>query len=190
MGVETHWTMLGLTVRSLSFPGREAGSLGSLVYQLHHEPSAFGLGKVTSEAQQALHIAAHLDSIDRIIAPAMQRGEVVLLDRFWWSTWVYGRAAGANVSTLDGLIGAERSHWGDRLPTAVVLLQRPAPFRPELPNSTWRRLTALYENLATNEASSHPVLRIANVAAIDETVSRVIHELQQFMDNPHRPHVA
>lgn len=50
----------GIRVRSLSFPGKREGSLGNLVYSIHHRPVDFGVSKMTALALQALHIAAHL----------------------------------------------------------------------------------------------------------------------------------
>lgn len=38
----------------LTFPGREPGTLGHLVYEVHHEPARFGLWSVTAAANQAL----------------------------------------------------------------------------------------------------------------------------------------
>jgi hypothetical protein len=54
---------LGVPVMQLSFPGRREGSMGNLVYQVHHDPKRFGVREVTPLALQALHIAVHLDEI-------------------------------------------------------------------------------------------------------------------------------
>ena len=69
----------------LTFPGREEGTLGQLVYKIHHEPEKLGLTSLTGSSLQVLHIAAHLDSIESRIIPALAEGKTVLLDRYWWS---------------------------------------------------------------------------------------------------------
>src|SRR5688500_9577461 len=74
----------GLAVELLSFPGREPGSLGELVYRLHHESTTLGIADLGPTATQTLHIAAHIDAIERRILPAIESGRLVLLDRFWW----------------------------------------------------------------------------------------------------------
>ena len=51
----------GKAVRRESFPGNGSGSLGALVYGLHHESSRHGVDGISPLALQALHIAAHLD---------------------------------------------------------------------------------------------------------------------------------
>ena len=115
---------MGLTCDHLSFPGKEEGTIGHLVYEVHHEPASFGLNSIAEISRQALHIAAHLDEIERRILPALQQGRWVVLDRFWWSTWVYGRAASVENSTLDALIQAERLHWRDVKPDALFVIDR------------------------------------------------------------------
>jgi len=102
----------GIPVTQLSFPGRREGSLGNLVYSVHHRPAEFGIQTMTTLGLQALHIAAHLDEIASIILPALNSGTWVVLDRFWWSTWVYGVHGGADRSCLELLIEAEKQAWG------------------------------------------------------------------------------
>jgi thymidylate kinase len=110
---------MGLNCDHLSFPGNEEGTIGHLVYEVHHNPASFGLTAITDASLQALHIAAHLDEIERRIMPALRGGSWVILDRFWWSTWVYGRAASVENPTLDALIQAELLHWRDIKPDAT-----------------------------------------------------------------------
>ena len=91
---------MGLSCEHLSFPGKEEGTIGSLVYDVHHRPAGYGIGAITAASLQALHIAAHLDAIEQRIVPALNEGRWVILDRFWWSTWAYGCAAGVDKATL------------------------------------------------------------------------------------------
>ena len=71
-----------LTCEYLTFPGKETGTIGRLVYDLHHEPEKFGLVSLTAASLQTLHIAAHLDVIEQRIRPAINNGKWVILDRF------------------------------------------------------------------------------------------------------------
>src|SRR6266446_2304791 len=108
----------------LSFPGDRPGTIGKLVYELHHAPGKFGIEQISPIGLQALHIAAHLDAITRTILPAINSGTWVVLDRFWWSTWVYGRAAGIEPRILDALVSSEKLLWGQVTPSVVFLIQR------------------------------------------------------------------
>jgi dTMP kinase len=181
-GVGQRMQGLGFPVRTLSFPGQATGSLGALVYRLHHDPRAVGVERITPEALQALHVAAHLDAIDRLVAPALLSDCIVLLDRFWWSTWVYGRAMWASEGTLDLLVGAERAHWGQRWPTAVVLLERPSPFGAGAASNEWERHVDLYRELAASYVDSCPVFRVANVAPLHEIVCNVTDTLLELLE--------
>ena len=90
-GEECVWT---------SFPGREPGTLGRLVYNLHHDPSKHSVERIDPTSVQMLHIAAHFDAIGRVILPTIKSGRSVVMDRFWWSTWVYGVINGADQESL------------------------------------------------------------------------------------------
>src|SRR5271165_5569689 len=94
-----------------AFPGMAIGTLGYLVYRLHHDPASFGIERLTPSSLQALHIAAHLDAIESVIVPILREGGNVILDRFWWSTWVYGTADRVSPRLLRLLIDAEKSAW-------------------------------------------------------------------------------
>ena len=72
----------GVPCEHLAFPGRRPGSLGRLVYDLHHDAPRLGLGEVNATSLQALHIAAHVDAIEGEVLPALRAGTWVVLDRF------------------------------------------------------------------------------------------------------------
>src|SRR5713101_3899196 len=78
----------GMDCEHLAFPGREDGSLGKQVYRVHHDPRSAGIEALTPTSLQVLHIAAHIDAIESRIFPALHAGKSIILDRFWWSTWV------------------------------------------------------------------------------------------------------
>ena len=59
----------GTPAKLLSFPGKNDGTIGKLVYDLHHAPQSFGVKKVSSSSLQLMHIAAHIDAIENQILP-------------------------------------------------------------------------------------------------------------------------
>ena len=65
---------MGLTCRHLSFPGKDVGTVGRLVYDLHHDPDQYGVEEIAAASLQTLHIAAHLDAIERRILRTSMRG--------------------------------------------------------------------------------------------------------------------
>ncbi len=161
-------------VAALSFPGREPGSLGQHVYELHHDPRHFGIEALSPASLQLLHVAAHIDAISARIVPLLDSGTGVVLDRFWWSTWVYGLVDGADRGVLRAMVDLERVCWGHHAPAAVFLLTRPTPLREETTAERWFRLTREYDALAATEAPTSRVVWLPNDAAPDDVVARAI----------------
>ena len=162
---------MGLKCDHLSFPGTEEGTIGRLVYKVHHNPASFGLTAITDASLQALHIAAHLDEIERRILPALRDGRWVILDRFWWSTWVYGRAASVESPTLDALIQAERRHWQDIKPDALFLVDRSGG---QFGSETASPLREDYQVLSDNEKGRYPIHPIRNDARVADSLSELL----------------
>ena len=155
----------GVPVRQVAFPGNESGTLGNLVYEIHHRPSSYGLGVIDPVALQVLHIAAHIDAITRFIRPELEQGVSVVLDRYWWSTWVYGVLSGVNKVVLDRMISLEKSVWRDLKPTVVWLVTRSTPLRVE--TGKWGDIQELYVALAKTEAKETRIEKVSNDASIE-----------------------
>lgn len=147
---------------SVSFPGDRPGTIGKLVYDLHHDPGKFGIERTSPVGLQALHIAAHLDAITQIILPAIDLGRWVVLDRFWWSTCVYGRAAGIDPKVLDSLVHTEKLQWGQCVPSVVFLIQRVQPFGDKPKGDEFATLSNLYRDLSISEAGNYEIVTIAD----------------------------
>jgi thymidylate kinase len=162
--------------RLMSFPGREDGTLGQLVYRLHHDPAALGVQTISETARQALHVAAHLDVMERAILPALASGEHVILDRFWWSTVVYGKAVGVEARTLKALIEPEVRLWGDQ-PTTLFLVDRDTPIERDEDAAFWQELRRLYAELANEVESTGRVERIRNTGTLQDAMSQVLARL-------------
>ena len=162
---------MGLTCDHLSFPGKDEGTIGHLVYDVHHKSASYGLNAIADISLQALHIAAHLDEIERRILPALQQGRWVVLDRFWWSTWVYGRAASVESSTLDALIQAERLHWRDIKPDALFLIDRS---NDEVDRDARAPLRQSYQTLSDREKGQYPIYRIKNDGTVEDSLDQML----------------
>ena len=169
---------MGLTCQHLSFPGKDVGTVGRLVYDLHHDPDQYGVEEITAASLQALHIAAHLDAIERRILPDLSEGRWVILDRFWWSTWVYGRVAGIERTTLDALIQVERLHWKGVQPDAVFLIDRS---NDSFDSDNRVQLRESYQVLYGSEKTRYPVHQIQNDKPVDESVSRLLGALRSLI---------
>ena len=178
--IATRLERSGRPVHRESFPGNGPGSLGALVYGLHHESSRHGVDGISPLALQALHIAAHLDSIENTILPALESGEIVLLDRFWWSAWVYGTAAKANEAALEMLVKAEQAVWKERIPEAIFLITRPQAFRAEHCQEQFDQYSQLYREVSLREQGRYPVFVVEN-NDLDKATSFIFERVTQVV---------
>lgn len=162
----------GLRAQRLSFPGREDGTLGKLVYDLHHDPQSRGVARINPLSMQLMHIAAHLDAIESVILPALRDGISIVLDRFWWSTKVYGLASGIDSNVLGQMIQVEIAAWQEFLPSTIFLIRRKEPLRREN-RRAWERWRDLYADLALEEKFA-PVVIIDNDRTVKEAMSLLV----------------
>jgi len=170
----------GVAARCLAFPGNEPGTLGHLVYRLHHDAPGMLGRDVSPAALQTLHVAAHVDAIERQILPALQRGESIVLDRYWWSTWVYGHVAGVPEDVLTAMLDLERAAWGDVRPAVAFLITAERPLRAGEDPERSGVLAQTYATLAGRERASYPVERVANDRSVEEVVERLKTDLARL----------
>ena len=166
---------LGILSEYATFPGTRPGTIGRVVYDIHHNHAGIGIEKPSSTALQALHIAAHLDAIERFILPALDQGRWVLLDRFWWSTRAYGRASGADPSILDAMIHVERLQWRGAEPDMLFLIERKESTDDSMLHREYR---ALYEA----ERGKYPVCILRNDSSVDDSISNALTVLDERFD--------
>lgn len=170
----------GVGCEIMSFPGRTLGTLGKLVYDLHHSPGSHGVERLTAASTQTLHVAAHLDAIERVIRPTLNSGRYVILDRFWWSTWVYGRVDGLSRRMLKRLIDLELCAWEELRPAAVILVRRDEPVDRDVSLKEWRRLCDGYAALAGKEGRKYKVLTLENSRGLAEAEEAVCSEVRRL----------
>jgi thymidylate kinase len=169
-----HLNSSGIPCSFLAFPGRDLGSLGFHVYQLHHESERFGINSISPTSLQLLHIAAHIDALEHKILPLLASGINIILDRYWWSTWVYGTVSGISPIVLGYMIDIELEFWKGITPTRIFLIDRSAPLDDDKASARWHLLKEAYFDLADREGQSVPVFMIKNEDTIEDTLQRLI----------------
>lgn len=153
----------------MSFPGHEPGTLGRLVYDLHHESSKFGINALDPASLQLLHVAAHIDAISTRIRPALERGQWIILDRFWWSTLVYGSIGGVDLGILKRMISVELATWQEIRPFQLFLVGRSKPARTSESVEQFEQLTDKYAELARREEGKYPISVVRTDGTVDES---------------------
>ena len=155
----------GVPCEQLAFPGNRPSSLGRLVYNLHHDRSGLTFAEINATSLQMLHIAAHIDAIEEHILPAIRSGSWIVLDRFWWSTWVYGRSFGLPERSLETMIKLEQLHWGVTTPDVLFLVER----RSAAPDDG-NELQNGYRYLAQKQNTHTHVITLYNNASIEDAL--------------------
>jgi len=156
-----------------SFPGSEKGSVGNLVYRLHHKAAGLRVKTIHPLSLQLFHVAAHIDAIESRFQKQIQDGATIVLDRFWWSTWVYGRFAGGDAAILNAMIDVEKRVWRNLKPARVFLITRHAARSSQ----ARKHLEQLYVQLARKEAHSGPVTRVQSDGTLIEAQNQILSSL-------------
>ena len=159
---------IGILCEHLAFPGNESGTLGRHVYKLHHNPARFGIDSITATSLQMLHIAAHVDAIERRILPTLKQGVSIVLDRCWWSTWVYGVVSDVDLQSLRQMIRLELFHWKQIQPEIIFLIVRDRQRNNDVTSTTNSRLDAAYRELAEKEHCQNSVCIVENNASVQD----------------------
>ncbi len=181
----------GIDCEYLAFPGRKEGTLGYLVYRLHHNPEEYQVNSINQTSLQIMHIAAHIDAIESYILPTLLTGKTIILDRFWWSTIVYGTVRGVPKKALRTMVDLELLYWKDRQPDMAFLIEREAPIDQATDTENWHRLMLEYNRFINKHKITHPLHPISNDGSFSETVSQVLCDLSALfneLDSGISPH--
>lgn len=167
-------TSIGQAAQYVGSPGKLDGTLGKLVYDVHHYPERYGLHRVFPTAKQLLHVAAHIDALHTLIIPALEAGANIVMDRFWWSTIAYGKVGGIDTDSIRLMIDLELHHWSAYRPAALFLLARSTPGRIEHSPITHSLLEKAYAELESTEKQEYAIHRISTDQTIDQSLSEII----------------
>jgi dTMP kinase len=196
VGKTTQLRRLGetLTARGIAFLGvREPGgtAVGNEIRRLLLSP---GPG-FSSRTEALLFMASRAELVERDILPALQRGEVVLADRFFLSTYAY-QIAGRGLPEAE-VTAANRFATGGLVPDLTVLLRlsvaaslartdsRGARDRIEAADDEFHhRVAAAFDRFAdTDWQRSHPeagpVVPLDAAGSVDHVAAAVIALLEQ-----------
>ncbi|WP_348922534.1 nucleotide kinase domain-containing protein [Enterococcus rotai] len=165
-----------IDVSMYSFPGKDEGTLGSLVYDIHHKQEEYFDGELNPISLQLLHVSAHIELIKKSIIPDLKKGKLILLDRFWWSTFCYGIVSGINKSDLEDLLIIEFKYWEKIKINKIFYIERKLvePFDIERD----KNLLDEYKKI-TNNSSQNLVLNINNNCSLNETSDKIVSEIMK-----------
>jgi dTMP kinase len=156
---------LGINVVVTREPG---GSPGAEI--IRHVLLSGGAKPFGPDAEAILFAAARADHVAGTIAPALERGDWVICDRFIDSTRVYQGVLGE----VDPRIirGLERLAVGDTMPELTLVLD--VPPKAGLERAAARRGTAAADRFESEAAEFHTKLRRAFQALVKSEPARCV----------------
>jgi thymidylate kinase len=166
--------------RLASFPGNKEGTIGKLVRNIHEGKCNITTDTISQASLQLMHMSAHIDIIKKTIEPILSKGEDLVLDRFWWSTYIYGTQFGIEDYPLRNMIKTEQFYWSNVSPSAVILIDRPVPFRQKI--NGWDEIRSRYLRFATEEQHPYPVEIVKNTSSIEDAVATVLETIEHVPD--------
>jgi dTMP kinase len=207
VGKTTQLRRLGekLTARGIPFLGvREPGgtAIGNTIRRLLLEP---GPG-FSARTEALLFMASRAELVESDIRPALERGEIVLADRFFLSTYAY-QIAGRGLSEAE-VTAANRFATGGLVPDLTILLRlsvaaalartdsRGARDRIESADDDFHhRVAAAFDRFADptwqrSHPESGPVVAIDAAGSIDQVSAAVLAMLEQKWPETFRPAVG
>jgi len=194
-----------LTARGVPHLGvREPGgtAIGNKIRNLLLEP---GPG-FSARTEALLFMASRAELVDNDIRPALARGEVVIADRFFLSTYAY-QIAGRGLSETE-VTAANRFATGGLAPDLTILLRltvaaalartdsRGARDRIESADDDFHhRVAEAFDRFAEpawqrSHPESGPVVAIDAAASVDEVAAAVLAMLEQRWPETFRPAVG
>jgi len=168
---------LGVAYLSVREPGGTPA--GEKIRQIVLDPDT----PICAETELLLYLASRAQFVRRVVRPALERGELVLADRFEMSTYAYqGVARGLGLERVRAL---NDFATGGLKPDGTVLLaldpgvargrQHGEADRMERENEAFHRAVAeAYDGLAVSEPG---VIRISSDGSVDEVHERLWREL-------------
>ena len=172
----------GISVSAYSFPGNEPRSLGNLIYDLHHNINNYVDEDIDPISLQLLHVAAHIDALNKKIIPDLNSGKTVLLDRSWWSTYTYGIASGIDRNTLNLIISPEIEIMKTIKKIKYFLINR--NLKCDENNNYDLSILNAYKELGNNATNKESISIIEN-NDLDKTLNEIYEQI--FTDGEYLP---
>lgn len=175
----------GIACSAYSFPGKQDGTLGKLVYDIHHDKEGIFAGNmeinsrnIDSLSLQIMHVAAHIDLLNSKIIPDIEAGKIVLLDRSWWSTFAYGIANGLSEDSLRDILQPEL-HILNGIPRNFVIYISRKEKEKDYSEEKTSMIIQTYEKLCT-ELHANDILKIENDGTIIDVVQKINDAIINF----------
>jgi dTMP kinase len=173
----------GFPSELVALPGRKVGTVGEHIYRLYHDPQHFGVRQISITSEQLLFTAAHADVIENEILSALSNGTNVVLDRYWWSTWVYSNAGGLDPGIRALLLELELKVWRDVKPRCIFAVRRDRPPTSEHSLEKWGELVSLYDEICSEQAGHVRIVEVDNNNSLQDTIAYILRTVERDLSS-------
>jgi len=115
---------MGYECEIVAFPGNEERTLGAFVYDIHHNEKKYIDYSINDASLQLLHVASHIDLIQRKLMEEYSSSKIIMMDRFWWSTYAYGLSGGLKSNVVSAILAPELIYWEKINVNKIFLIER------------------------------------------------------------------
>lgn len=157
----------------VAFPGNEERTLGALIYDIHHHNKKYFDYTINNESLQLLHVASHIDLIQRKLLNEYSSKKIILMDRFWWSTYAYGLTGSLESAIINAILGSEMKYWEKINIKRIFLLER-KDREKDYRSDKDKLILQNYRELAGKEPKCQV---INNDGSLDEVVTLIFKQI-------------
>jgi dTMP kinase len=164
---------MGCECATVAFPGNEERTLGALVYDIHHHEKKYSYCPINDASLQLLHVAAHIDLIQRKLMEEYSSSKIIMMDRFWWSTYAYGLSGELESDVVSSILSPELIYWEKINVNKIFLIERKAR---EKDYDTDKDVLIMqnYRELARKEPKCQI---INNDGSLEETINMIFNKI-------------
>ncbi len=136
---------------------------------------------ISPASLQFLHMSAQIECIDKVIRPTFdgKSNGYVILDRYWWSTYAYGRL-NMDKKTALAICQVEVMFWRN-IPNPVIfyMTRKHTLKKDELNVSIQEKLRKTYKEIVDIQSKNGIEIHIINNdGSIEDTWQEIIKKLQ------------
>lgn len=119
------------------------------------------------------------------IKPLLASGIDVVLDRFWWSTWVYATLEGVPARSRDLMIELETQSWETIEPEMIFLVLRGEPLLRQPDINQWLEKLKLYKQLFELQKDNLPIELVVSDCSPSEVLKKLLSSIHDKVGQRH-----
>lgn len=135
-------------------------SLARHIDSILEQPEKYDISSINGISRYMLQTSRDIDVIKKMIRPLLDEGYILLLDRYWWSTYVFGKVDGFDEDLLNPIADIYKAYSKNREPKIIFNIERNSSLKPGVEH--WDKFTSAYNYLVQRECKHYNIVNIDN----------------------------